>query len=208
MKWTYSIKNKVAASGALLTLCLLVLFSNYTDRKHTQDVKNAISTLYEDRLVVEDYILKMTIDIYEIKQAIHFAGQHDVPSGEQITALLIHIDRLSTAYQKTKLTKNEDLAFSSLLKTLSLFKSSALRKDQEKLDLVNQALTLLNELSSIQLEESKLIMKHAEDLYRSGETASQFAFAITLIILVVLQALVFVSPTLPHSKAPSGTRLN
>lgn len=207
MKWTYTIQNKMAASGALFTLCILVLFSNYADRKHTNNVKNSISTLYEDRLVVEGYILKMTIDIYEIKQALHLAGQHDVPSANQITALLSNIDGLSKAYQKTKLTKTEDVAFTSLLKTMEEFKSS-LQNDQDKLNLANRALVLLNELSAIQLEESKLIMKQAEELYRSGKAASQFAFAITIVILVVLQALVFASKTLPGTNTQSDSRLN
>jgi hypothetical protein len=41
---------------------------------HTQ-CEAAISTLYENRLIVEDYILKMTIDIYEMKQALVFASK-------------------------------------------------------------------------------------------------------------------------------------
>ena len=96
----------MAASGALFTLCILVLFSNYTDRNHTSNVKKSISTLYEDRLVVEDYILKMTIDIYEIKQALVSSTQ-DNHSSNQVTALLSHIDELSVAYQKTKFTKRK-----------------------------------------------------------------------------------------------------
>lgn len=208
MKWTYSIQNKMAASGALFTLCLLVLFSNYVDRNHTSNVKNSISTLYEDRLVVEDYILKMTIDIYEIKQALHVAGQHGEPSTDQITALLAHIDGLSNAYQKTKFTKIEDVTFATLLKTLKEFEDSSSQSDVNRLNLANQALMLLNKLSEIQLEESKSIMKQVDDLYIRGEVASQFAFAITIIILVVLQALVFASKTLPRANQPSGTRLN
>src|SRR5688572_16335760 len=102
MKWTYSVRNKIAASAVLFTLCILVLFSNYIDRDHTSNVKQSISTLYEDRLIVEDYILKMTIDIYEIKEALHLAGQHDEHTADQISALLSHIDGLSTAYRKTK----------------------------------------------------------------------------------------------------------
>jgi hypothetical protein len=207
MKWTYSIKNKTAASGALFTLCMLVLFSNYTDQRHTNNVKNSISTLYEDRLVVEDYILKMTIDIYEIKQALHSAGQHNEPPADRISALLAQIDGLSKAYLKTKLTKTEDVTFAALLSTLNEFKSPASQAGQERLDLANNALLLLNKLSAIQLEESKLIMTRAENLYRSGKAASQFAFAITIIILVVLQALVFTSKTLPVTDQ-SGGRLN
>jgi hypothetical protein len=205
MKWTYSIQNKMAASGALFTLCILVLFSNYTGSDHTTNVKNSIGTLYEDRLVVEEYILKMTIDIYEIKEGLHFAGQHNEPTAGQITALLSDIDGLSKAYLKTKLTKTEDSTFAALLKTLSDLKSSPSTED--KLNQANQALLLLNELSSIQLSESKLIMKQAENLYRSSKVASQFAFAITVIILVVLQALVFTSKTLPKINQ-QGTQLN
>jgi hypothetical protein len=204
MKWTYSIQNKTAASAALFILCVLVLFSNYLDRDHTNDVKNAISTLYEDRLIVEDYILKMTVDIYEIKRALNVSERTD-EQGDQITALLSHIDGLSNAYQKTKFTKTEDEKFAELLKTLNEFKSLASHNVPDKLKLTNQALVLLNELASIQLEESKLIMKQAEDLYVSGKSASQFAFAITIVILLVLQALVFASKTLRtnHSAPPN-----
>jgi hypothetical protein len=206
MKWTYSIRNKMVASGALFTLCILVLYSNYKDQNHTNNVKKSISTLYEDRLVVEDYILKMTIDIYEIKQALNAAGGSAEQSASQITARLSHIDGLSAAYQKTKFTKTEDVTFAALLKTLNEFESSSLQSVPHKLKLANEALALLNELSSIQLEESKLIMKQAESLYRSGKAASQFAFAITIIILLVLQALVFASKTLTNQLP--GTRLN
>ena len=107
MKWTYSIRNKMVASLALLTLCILVLLSNYIDRNHTNNVKKSISTLYEDRLVVEDYILKMTIDIYKIKQALNAEDASDSRSKNQITALLSHIDGLSEAYLKTKFTETE-----------------------------------------------------------------------------------------------------
>jgi len=57
-------------------------------------------------------------------------------------------------------------------------------------------LALLNELSIIQLDESRQIMHHAEALYLSGKTSSEFVFAIIIIILIVLQALVFASKTL------------
>jgi hypothetical protein len=179
------------------------LFSNYIDQDHTDNVKKSISTLYEDRLVVEDYILKMTVDIYEIKQALHVADHHDQPSASQIKRLLSHIDALRAAYEKTKFTKLENETFAALALTLSRFEESSVQNSDDRLTLANQALELLNDLSSIQLAESKLIMKHAEDLYKSGKAASQFAFAITIIILLVLQALVFASRTV-DTRAAEG----
>jgi len=197
----------MVASLALFILCILVLLSNYIDRNHTNNVKKSISTLYEDRLVVEDYILKMTIDIYKIKQALNTVDPDDNHSMDQVTALLSHIDGLSAAYLKTKFTETEDVTFSELLKTLNEFESSPPYEVSIKLQLADKILVLLNELSSIQLEESKLIMKQAEDLYISGKSASQFAFIVTIIILLVLQALVFASKTL-NSNQPGGSRLN
>jgi len=208
MKWTYSIRNKMVASAALFALCMLALFSNYVDRDHTNNVKKSISTLYEDRLVVEDYILKMTIDIYKIKEVLIVADSNSDHSAQQIKALLSDIDGLSKAYLKTKFTKTEDVKFNALLKTLNEFDSSSLTSVQSKLEVANRALLLLNELSSIQLDESKLIMKQAENLFRSGKLLSQLAFAVMIIILLVLQALVFTSKTITHTKQTSPPHLN
>jgi hypothetical protein len=66
----------------------------------------------------------------------------------------------------------------------------------------------LNELSAIQLEESKRIMDKAENLYFFGKASSQFAFAIIIIIALVLQALVYTSKTLGVSKQTSTACLN
>jgi hypothetical protein len=156
---------------------------------------------------VEDYILKMTIDIYKIKEALNTVDQNDNHPSDQIKILLTHIDGLSASYQKTKLTETEDVTFAELLKTLGEFESAPPHEVSIKLELTNKALVLLSELSSIQLEESKMIMKQAENLYISGKSASQFAFIITIIILLVLQALVFASKTLTGSP-PTNPRFN
>ncbi|MES2396855.1 MAG: hypothetical protein V4549_12665 [Bacteroidota bacterium] len=203
MKWTYSIKNKLAASGALLSLCLLVLFSNYIDRDHTQNVKNSISTLYEDRLIAEGYILKMTSGVYQIKEAIN-ADMNDANKNNTINNLLLYIKEISNAYQKTKFTDVEKKKADGLLNTLRELEPPYLNNIQIKLASANSALIILNELSAIQLEESKQIMDSAETLYLSGKTSSQFVFAIIIIILLVLQALVFTSKTLiPNNKTKS-----
>jgi hypothetical protein len=197
----------MVASGALFTLCVLVLASNYIDRNHTNNVKESISTLYEDRLIVEDYILKMTIDIYKIKEALNMADLNDNHSPDKIAALLLHIDGLRVAYLKTKFTETEDVTFSALEKTLKEFETSASDSIQLKQELANKALVHLSELSAIQLAESKSIMNQAENLYISGKSASQFAFMVTIVILLVLQALVFTTRTLTGTQPPDP-RLN
>lgn len=198
----------MVASAAFFALCLLVLFSNYIDQDHTNNVKHSISTLYEDRLIVEDYILKMTSDIYQIKEALNTPEEDREKSDNKISELLSHINVLSDAYLKTKFTANENVKFGELLKLINEFKSAPLHSKQLKLEIADKAIILLTELSTIQLEESKLIMQKAENLYISGKASSQFAFAVILIILLVLQALIFTSKTLTNNKQTSAPHVN
>jgi hypothetical protein len=69
-------------------------------------------------------------------------------------------------------------------------------------------LALLDELSAIQLSESKQIMKRAEELYVTSKTSSRFALAVVIIIILVLQALVFSSKTLVPRQDPRVVRNN
>jgi hypothetical protein len=205
MKWTYSIKNKLAASGALFSLCLLVLFSNYIDRDHTHNVKNAISTLYEDRLIAESYILKMTGIVYQIKETLN---SKDAGANNTVNNLLLNFKKLNNAYLKTKFTEAEKSKADQLLNTMEKFESINLNFTENKLKTADSALALLNELSAIQLDESRQIMDHAEALYSEGKISSQFVFAIIIIILVVIQALVFTSNTLIPNQKTNSLHLN
>lgn len=198
----------MVASGALFLLCLLVLFSNYIDRDHTNNVKNSINTLYNDRLIAEDYILKMTIDVYQIKEALNTSTSKSNIADERITNLLSDIHAVCNVYLKTKLTESEDIRFTELRQLLNEFEPSQVNSIQFKSENANKALVLLNELSAIQLEESKLIMDRAEMLYNSGNTSLQFTSAIILVILLVLQALVFTSKTISSTRQSSASCLN
>lgn len=205
MKWTYSIKNKAVASVALLSLCLLVLFSNYIDRNHTESVKKSISTLYEDRLIAESYIFKMTSCLYQIKELIN---ADTINTNKRINTLLFKINETSNSYHETKFTDLEKIKADELQTILRKIEPDQPKNTQNNLDAVNKAINLLNELSAIQLAESKQIMNYAETLYFTGKTSSQFVFALIIIILIVFQALVFTSkPLIPKDK-PNFPHLN
>jgi multidrug efflux pump subunit AcrB len=190
MKWTYSIKNKITASVVLLALCLLVLLSHYLDRMHTQNVKNAISTLYEDRLIAEDYILKMTSTTYEIREVLN-SDLDRASKSNAIRKLTEKFNSIYTIYLKTKLTKPEKATAVELIWHLKKFGQTTLKNNHQPSDYTDKVLFSLDKLSTIQLEESKLIMKKVESQYATIKASSQFAFVIVIIILVVLQIMVF-----------------
>jgi len=192
MKWTYSIQNKVLASSVLFALCLLVLLSNYLDRKHTTQVKNAIATLYEDRLIAEGYILKMTRHMYEIREVLH---------AEQAMAL-------KAQSMKTKLTTTEEASAISLIGHVNRLHQRIDNNPLEAVGDTEKALASLAKLSAVQLNESKLIMNSVESEYANIKASSQFAFAIIIIILVVLQAIVFSTKSLLPPNLPQDPSMN
>lgn len=207
MKWAYTIKNKVLASSALLSLCVLVLVSNYIDRNHTENVKKSISTLYEDRLIAENYILQMTSALYQIR-GIVIKGASSFDENETISKLLSTINEVSNAYHKTKFTELEKIKAGELIQVLNEIEPDQRKSTELNLESVEKALLILNELSNIQLAESKQIMNRAEKLYLTGEASSKFVFALIILILVVLQALVFTTKTLIPSEKLNNPNLN
>lgn len=207
MKWTYSIKNKLAASIVLLALCLLVLLSNFLDRLHTENVKSSISTMYEDRLIVENYILKMTQNMYQIRELLS--------GSENFGAKEIAIKKLTTNFQatfitfsKTRLTKTEEITAKELNSNFQEFEQILLTGKNVPAIYSDKILAQLDQLSAIQLDESKLIMQQVESQYATIKASSQFAFAIIIMILIALQVLVFSGESLIPAFKSKDPNLN
>ncbi len=207
MNWTYSIKNKVLASVVLLALCLLVLLSNYLDRIHTESIKNAMSTMYEDRLIAEGYILKMTGNIYQIREVLH-SDLNYVSKTDVVNKLIDAFKNTYEAYSKTKLTVSENAISIELVNYFEKFEQTYSQINHGPSNYTEKALVSLNKLSTVQLEESKLIMKNVESEYANIKASSQLAYAIVIIILLVLQALVFSAKTLIPVNKPRDPTLN
>lgn len=206
MRWTVSIKNKLGASIVLLALCLLVLLSNYLDRLHTENVKNSISTMYEDRLIVEELILKMTRNIYQIREILN-TEDHEVKVNT-FKKLTVDIKATYNIFIKTRLTKNEKITADELITQIQGLEQSLFSTNNLPSIYTDKILSSLNKLSQIQLSESKLIMKQVEAQYATIKASSQFALAIIIIILLVLQVMVFSGESLIPRFKPKDPTLN
>jgi hypothetical protein len=208
MKWTYSIKNKLIASLALLVLCLLVLLSNYNDRQHSQEVKDTINTMYKDRLVAESYLMNLTVYMYALKEAYNLELNAKLNNQKIISEIFGKIHYTTSLYDKTVFTKEESNKYTYFNAYLKKIKHDATIQPTQKIELVNNALLVLSELSTIQLEESKLIVNKTDKLYESGKLSSDFALAVIVVILIVLQALVFAANSLNVKAESKDINLN
>lgn len=201
MKWIYSIKNKLTAAAALLGLCLLVLVSNINDRYHTGEVKKSIDMLYEDRLVAESYILTLTNCMHQLREALDNSESSRIPS------IFATIEQTNRAYEKTKFTAAETKTYTEF-KALCRQVGNPGVNNAGKLQFTKEALLKLDALSAIQVAESKSIMAKSDQVYSSGKTSSDFAIAIVIVIMLILQALVFASKTLVKTTNAAHPSLN
>lgn len=208
MKWTYSIRNKLIASLALLVLCLLVLISNYNDREHTREVKETINTMYKDRLMAESYIMNLTVYMYALKEAYALEENTGIKNELIQKEIFNKISTTSKLYDQTVFTKDESIKYGLYNDYLSKLQTDTNINIIQKKDVLNNALTVLSELSSIQLDESKRIIKKTEQLYESGKLTSDFAIVVIIVLLIVLQALVFAANSINISNQSKDINMN
>ncbi|HBI01120.1 MAG TPA: hypothetical protein PLL09_13435 [Flavobacterium sp.] len=207
MKWIYGIKNKLWASGMFLVLCLLVFASHYRDRSHTEKVNNSLVTMYEDRLIAEDYLLKMTSILYQIRETARSEANWSSKS-VTMNALLDDFNRWYTIYSKTQLTIKEQATTIELINYIKTLEQNVLNINYDPSFYTDKALTLLNELSIVQVEESKLLIENSKSEYASMKAYSKFTFAIIIIILLIVQAMVFSSDALIPAYKVKDPRYN
>ena len=59
MMWALAIKRKITAALLLLSVVGLVLLTNWSEQRNARRIAAAVTTIYEDRLVVEGYIFRL-----------------------------------------------------------------------------------------------------------------------------------------------------
>ncbi|RWW98835.1 MCP four helix bundle domain-containing protein [Flavobacterium cerinum] len=209
MNWIYNIKSKMTAALLLFTVLGVVIIINFSERSNSTKINKAISSIYEDRLVVGNYIFQDAQYFQKITHIIENPSYSISEKQEHIAASLAKISDLNMLYSKTKLTEEEKLnfdKFTSLCKEIAQTSSAgSLSKVKE---LSSEAVVILHNLSSIQISEAKLQMESANSLYNFSNLSSHFEIAILVIIALIIQALVFSSKAVNSIKAPKQFNLN
>lgn len=209
MNWIYNIKSKMTAALLLFTVLGVVIVINFSDRSNSTKINKAISSIYEDRLVVGNYIFQDAQYFQKITHIVENPSYNISEKQENIAALLAKISDLNALYSKTKLTEEEKLnfdRFTNLCKDIaqaSLAGSLHRVKEQS-----GEAVAILHNLSSIQISEAKLEMESANSLYNFSTLSSHFEIAILVIIALLIQALIFSSKAMNSIKAPKQFNLN
>jgi len=186
--------NKLKWIAGLVVVFLLILATNLIDRQHFIRVKDALITIYEDRLVVKGYVFELS-QLLE-KKRIALAASDASYFETENEAVNDSIDVLVEKFYNTKLTKDEKRHLDSFSKHIKKLESDEQRYQSSELVTGEPSATLekdlatlkedLHALASIQLNEGKRQLYIAT---RSVDIIDQFT-RIEIIVLFIIGVLV------------------
>lgn len=204
--WTFAIKQKMTAAILLFTVIALVMLTNMREQRTATRISTAVTSIYEDRLVVAQYILQLSKQMEGITTGLEKEEEHVTT---RINDHLAEVAALNALYEKTILTETERTnfeTFKQLCETISLNNKTG--NQAAALLAARDAGDTLQTLSSIQVEEGKNQLDEVLNMTYFSNILSYLELAILIVIAVIIQALVFASKTMMGIKKPTNEHLN
>ena len=222
MKWAYGIRRKISAALLLSAIFVLLFIKNTLDSKHVTSLGSSFSSVYEDRLVVESYIYRMSEHLFRKKILIDTCA--DVPTAGIVEPLISKynstINEIIAEYEDTRLTEEEELYFERFKENITrladleaaFFKTMRgggdLRAARVHINTqFNQASQNLDELSAIQLSEGKALNEQSQKIVADSSLLTQFEIGIIVAIGLMILVLVFESSAI-FGRTPQRESLN
>ena len=196
---------------------VLVLVTNMIDKSHFSELQESFISIYEDRLMVENYIYKMA-GYLEDKKKLFDRSQTQGVGVLKINGILNDsIRQLIVDYEETKFTEAESMYFSQFksgFERLLKLEGNYLTKMPESADppevILEKYSTLsmnLDKLSEIQLSESRRMLDNSLRIIDSSNLTSRIEIVILIVIGLIVQALIFASRSL-KPRIVQKSRLN
>lgn len=206
MKWTYSIQQKTTAAVLLAAVFASVFIINRLENNKVNELGESMNTVYEDRLMAETYIYKLSVLLYEKKIMLDQCGYiyENTDESHYIASRNNAIDEVIKSYATTQLTETEQRLFDQLqlqINTLRLQEEQIMNaqesKNTEALALMNvnfeSASFLLNELSNLQASIGQSVNERSKQLVAGSSLITSFELGLLVVIGLLIQALLFSS---------------
>jgi predicted transcriptional regulator len=200
--------------SAFLIIGLLLVFlygKNLLERQSFRAVSGTLSTVYEDRLLVESYIFQISEKLFKIQRLVdHCNINYDYTKViAEISAQEQVILKLIGSFEATELTTEEATLLTDfkriIEKDLSIKSYQLLYNDSsgvnvEQVKVYDQKIARaqqdLDKLSNIQLEEGDKLVSKAKTLINRSQIWAQFELALLLILVLVIYVYIFKKPVI------------
>lgn len=208
MKRLFQMKHKLKAAVALVVIMLLLLLNNMTGRRNFVNLRQAIASIYEDRLIPATYIFGLSDHLYQNRllaetEAHNPALQQRLAEHDRVIAELIR------SYETTYLTQEEQQQWQLFKERLHAYNQVRTGADAGvAVAQFNGALQHLNALSRIQAGEGRAL--HRSSRYLLDGTTTMATFELSLVIVLGILAVFLISlPDRPLTgRKPEGYSLN
>ncbi|WP_179007107.1 hypothetical protein [Winogradskyella forsetii] len=198
-----TISSQINIVLALVAVFLLIFGTNRMDKRHFETAQNAVTSVYYDRVLAQDYIYKMNNLIHK--------KQKQLAEDSKTIALSTNkeIETLITSFSETELTRNELHTFNNFKSGFKKLKSKETRfnenmnaqskkghtDDIDKKNLFDKDLIGLKKdldnLALIQVSESKNIMSIAQKSLNSNLLLSTMEIYALLVVGIIILAVTF-----------------
>ncbi|MGY5353934.1 MCP four helix bundle domain-containing protein [Wenyingzhuangia sp. IMCC45467] len=188
--------NKVKKVLSVLLIFFIVLSTNLVDKDNFNSLKQSVTTIYEDRIVVCDLIFETSLLIQDKEIAIVSADTLFFKNKN--AKVNREIDSYIKKYEQTKLTDKERNIFDDLKTELErLYKlenNSKTPSSKKVLSSIHLIKEKLQHLSKIQLDEGKLQMHMSNKAMKTINLFTQIEIIFLIIIAILVQVIILYNP--------------
>ena len=207
MKWVYAIKYKLQAALVLTIIVFLVFAKNIMDKRNMTELGKDFISFYEDRLVVESYIFRITEQLFLMKLSVNNPIEDKELLEKEIASYHTNILDLVEDFEATKLTKDEAFHLEQfkqmILNSLNFTNNGFLIQTpsgKHAKDAFNnnfeEAFMEIKVLSEIQLEEGEKLTRESGQIVDRSGLWTQLEMAVLVILLVIIYLLIFSSKSI------------
>jgi hypothetical protein len=209
MKDLKKYSNKTKAAFILLIVMLIILLGNFNTLQNSKNVNENINAIYKDRLVVAHYIFQYSKKLHFIKAEAEKMDLSDNTKKDEITQTLSVIHNIDNLYAKTVLTNKEKQYFDTFLSSCTEINKQVESKNWSKIaSLCHDALTTLEFLSQIQIQEGKAKLASANAMYNKNNSLGQLQIALLIILGGITFYLLIIKKIKRNIKIPESPSLN
>ncbi len=177
----------------------MIIATNLIDRYNFIRVRDAVMTIYEDRLIVNDILFEMQTAVHQKEVALIMGDSTFFKKGN--TKINSQLQLLLTKYDQTKLTEEEAYEFDELKKNIAMLNESEEKIAQfntsHNLQVVNQLEKVkvnLSSLSKIQLNEGNRQMSIGKGAVDVVELFTQIEIYILVFLAILIQIVIIYKP--------------
>lgn len=191
--------NKIKWVLGIILVFVIVLTTNLIDKDNFNRLRNSVITIYEDRIVANDLIFEMSMNIQEKELAIALSDSSFFKN--QNTEINDEMDELISRYSQTQLTPKEKTLFDFLkmdLEKVKALENQDIITDQDNktayLKVINNIVTNLSKLSKVQLNEGKRQMAISNKTMEAIDLFTQAEIIFIVILAVIFQIIIIYKP--------------